>query len=338
MFEPTEALRVFAALQLAAVTLEHGMLAAGLLPPLAAAGYLAESGYALLRIRKLQLAVVAASAKWLATEAGLALDLGRRFQHLAAAAGQQLVGSVAALTPIFGSLRYQPAMAWTTSAPPPSNLTDLMRRLQTSAARKGCVRIEQLSSAGHREFVIYLPGTQNWSPIPGRTPFDLASDLRLYSGQSAPALTAVQKTLRTAGVGSKAGDTVTFVAHSQGAMIAAKLANQPEPYAVRAIITAGGPSGAMPVPNALTRVAIEHRSDIVPKLALTAQPETPVQVTAVIKTPDDTEAHDMTAYLKSAEGIDAGNGYAKVERLTQKVLASLASGGSVKVSQWQLVP
>jgi pimeloyl-ACP methyl ester carboxylesterase len=129
-----------------------------------------------------------------------------------------------------------------------------------------------------------------------------------------------------AGVG--AGDSVMFVGHSQGGLVAANLASAAgaqtngagarrglasnPAYRVAGLVTVGAPiahlAGKLEVPT----MAIEHTNDVVPKLSLKANPLTENWVTVSRETPTDpannrsdlVEAHDLEAYRDTAKQAD----------------------------------
>ncbi|MEN9753529.1 MAG: hypothetical protein RL670_1220, partial [Actinomycetota bacterium] len=103
-------------------------------------------------------------------------------------------------------------------APAPSSLRVMLNRLDATAKlADGTVRIESWAAGGRNHFLVYLPGTQDWSPIAGSNPLNLTSDLQAAAAGRSDAQTAVMAALRAAG--AKSGDELIFVAHSQGGLV-----------------------------------------------------------------------------------------------------------------------
>jgi hypothetical protein len=200
---------------------------------------------------------------------------------------------------------------------PPRNLEALVGRLaQTAGSAEAQVRIERFGSS----VVVYIPGTKTWNPIAGKNPLDATSNLWAMHGPGVAASErAVVKAMGLAGVG--VGDSVMFVGHSQGGLVAANLASAagarrgtaPKPaYRVAGLVTVGAPiahlAGKLEVPT----LALEHTNDVVPKLSLKANPLTENWVTVSRETPTDpannrsdlVEAHDLEAYRETAKQAD----------------------------------
>ncbi|WP_432512951.1 hypothetical protein [Kineococcus sp. SYSU DK001] len=134
----------------------------------------------------------------------------------------------------------------------------------------GGIRLERVTQAdGRVGWVVEIPGTQDWTPLPASTttPMDLTTNLRAVAGQPTATGAAVVAALRQAGVG--AGEPVLLAGHSQGGLTAASLAADP---AVRAefhvthLLTAGSPVDGIAVPEGVRTVSFEHTGDVVPAL------------------------------------------------------------------------
>ncbi len=204
---------------------------------------------------------------------------------------------------------------------PPRNIETLVSRLmQTAGSPEAQVRIERFGSS----VFAYIPGTKTWNPIAGKNPLDATSNLWAMRGPGVAASErAVAKAMGVAGVG--AGDSVMFVGHSQGGLVAANLASaaggantgtrrdSAKPaYRVAGLVTLGAPiahlAGKLEVPT----LALEHTNDVVPKLSLKANPLTENWVTVSRETPTDpantrndlVEAHDLGAYRDTAKQAD----------------------------------
>jgi hypothetical protein len=126
------------------------------------------------------------------------------------------------------------------------------------------IRIETYRLAnGDTHAEVYIAGTHDWGVGSGHTPFDLESNLKLVAGRAAASVVATTQALRQAGV--KPGDSVTFVGHSQGGAVATTLAESGV-YRTTGLVTAGSPTGTLPVRGQYPAVMIEHTNDVVPGL------------------------------------------------------------------------
>ena len=196
---------------------------------------------------------------------------------------------------------------------PPRNIETLVLRLmQTAESPEPRIRIERYGSS----VFVFVPGTKTWNPIAGKNPLDATSNLWAMRGPGVAASErAVAKAMGLAGVG--AGDSVMFVGHSQGGLVAANLASarrdSTKPtYRVAGLVTLGAPiahlAGKIEVPT----LALEHSNDVVPKLSLQANPLTENWVTVSRETlteplddrNDLVEAHDLEAYKDTAKQAD----------------------------------
>ena len=227
---------------------------------------------------------------------------------------------------VFGLLSEGPVSAVETGKPvavmPPRNIEALVSRLiQTAGSANARVRIERFGSS----VFVYIPGTKTWNPIAGKNPLDATSNLGAMQGPGVAASErAVAKAMGLAGVG--AGDSVMFVGHSQGGLVAANLASaaggaatsagardSAKPaYRVAGLITLGAPIAHLVGKLEVPTLALEHTNDVVPKLSLKANPLTENWVTVSRETPTDpanatndlVEAHDLEAYKETAKEAD----------------------------------
>ena len=167
------------------------------------------------------------------------------------------------------------------------------------------IRIETFSSeSGADETDVYLAGTQSWSVGTSEDPFDMESNIALIAGISAASLVAVEAAMRRAGV--TPGDRVSFVGHSQGGLIAARLAESGR-YATTSLLTVGAPLGTAPLRGNYPALAIAHTDDVVPGLGGAAKPSgiTRVETSSGAAPLDVAGAHSRDRYGATAERIDA---------------------------------
>lgn len=144
--------------------------------------------------------------------------------------------------------------------------TNIAERVGRIPAGETPIRIERyVTDSGETEIDVYLAGTQEWGVGATVEPFDMESNLALVAGVSAASMVAVEAAMGKAGV--KPGDRVSFVGHSQGGLLAARLAESGR-YATSSLLTVGAPLGtvapsgnypaharATPRPRVITRYA-----------------------------------------------------------------------------------
>jgi hypothetical protein len=208
---------------------------------------------------------------------------------------------------------------------PPSGVGDLLRRIPTRARQDGesvgvpqkppLVHVERMDGPAGRAWVVSVPGTANWSPVAGSTPFDLTGDVRLLAGKRTAGMAGVVAAMRETGV--QRGEPVLLVGHSQGGLIAAALAADPavrREFSIRRVLTSGAPIASVPIPDAVPVLSIEHTDDLVPRLDGSANRDRPnwITVSAAASTVDLSAAdraepllaHRIELYGRTAERID----------------------------------
>lgn len=133
--------------------------------------------------------------------------------------------------------------------------------LQQAASRiaeRAEIRVERYAMpGGARQFVVYIAGTR------ADTAFDMASNVELYGGRKSASYEAVRGALHRAG--AQPGDILHAVGHSQGGMIADRMALEGE-FDVRTVVSFGSPIQAE-VPASTLVVDVRHDDDIVASLA-----------------------------------------------------------------------
>jgi hypothetical protein len=169
----------------------------------------------------------------------------RRFGHASVPAASRLTGT---REPVIV------AEATRRAGTPVASLAQAVSRIPSKAA----VRVERYAMpGGSRQFVVYIAGTGAGSA------FDMGSNGKLYGGERSASYEAVREALTRSG--AKPGDIVHEVGHSQGAMIAGRVALEGE-YDVRTVVTAGSPIQAE-LPATVLSVELRHADDLVPVLA-----------------------------------------------------------------------
>ncbi len=145
---------------------------------------------------------------------------------------------------------------------PPATLTEIAERIPGEGDSR--VRVDRMVMAdGSVEFAVYISGMQSFG-FGGEDPFDMSSNLDLYSGERSVSYDAVMEALRQAG--ASAGDTVHAFGHSQGAMIASRLATAGD-FVVPTLVTFGSPI-QVDAGESVLAVALRHTDD--PVVALSA--------------------------------------------------------------------
>ncbi|WP_411722305.1 hypothetical protein [Mycetocola sp.] len=190
--------------------------------------------------------------------------------HFLGDEGAGVVGlsSVAgALLILAGRNAYTPTpLTVTRSAPSPvsapASLGDAAARIPSSGAGNPQVRVERYGRDGEASYAVYIAGTSAFS-TGGDEPFDMASNLAGIAGSDTAAQQATVEAMDDAGI--RPGDPVSFFGHSQGGLVAARIAAS-EVYSTQALVTFGSPSGQIPIPDQVAHVAVEHAEDITPAL------------------------------------------------------------------------
>lgn len=179
------------------------------------------------------------------------------------------------------------------------------------AGRAGDIGLTRIVTTGpdgvpRVSWVIDLPGTKQWQPVPGARPGlnDLASNLELMAGTPNGRVQAVEQILRAAGVA--AHEPVLLVGHSQGGMVAVRAAQELHGrYAVSHVVTAGSPVGGMAPPPGVQVLSLENRYDVVP--LADGKDNREGQVTVVFEHQTGTVAGNhgtFSAYVPAAHALD----------------------------------
>ncbi|WP_170285663.1 hypothetical protein [Microbacterium rhizomatis] len=172
-----------------------------------------------------------------------------------AATGAGTLPATARLSPGLGHARVT-ALAPPTAGTAPATLAEAAGRIPggQSAAR---VRVERYTMTdGSKQFAVYVSGTRAIGPD-ARDPFDMNSNLELYTGHGSASYEATVAALREAG--AQPGDVVHAFGHSQGAMITAHLALEGE-YDTRTLVSFGSPVEA-DVGDRTLSVSLRHSDD-----------------------------------------------------------------------------
>lgn len=183
---------------------------------------------------------------------------------------------------------------------PPRSISELVARIPSGESQ---LRIERYETDGQQRWVAYIAGTQSLGMATDAEPFDMASNLQAVGDRPAASENAVRQALLAAGV--HAGDQLVLVGHSQGGLVAARLAESGDFHVVQCV-TVGAPLG--PIADDTPTLAIVHRGDVVPGLGGTALPppqRITVQATAAM--PADSglmDEHSLDRYRQTAALVD----------------------------------
>ena len=210
--------------------------------------------------------------------------------------------------------------ATTIAVAPVRSLQDVMERLlDTEEVPGGAVRIERWTDpAGVVRRVVLIPGTKDWLNLTGN-PFDSEADVALMAGRMPDAAAMVAAALEADG--ARSGDPVLLAGHSLGGIVAAALAGNADfasRFDVRAVVTAGSPTGRISLPSTVNALHLEGTRDIVPGLDGKPNPDTPTRVTVHHDARDSHlpqlkgagedigSAHHLNTYAQTARLIDEG--------------------------------
>jgi len=196
---------------------------------------------------------------------------------------------------------------------PPRGAADLMRALAVRGAHNdggGSIDVRTLQGPGGRRVIVDITGTTVWNLNPGRwTPevSDVGTDLRALANRSSVFERGVAQALRQAGV--TPDEPIMLVGHSQGGMIAARLAAHlpAAEFTVTHLVTAGAPIGLAAVPASVSVLSVQNSGDVVPELDGADNPRRANWITVRTAHGDNTvlAKHSMRAYLAGAQDLDA---------------------------------
>ena len=138
----------------------------------------------------------------------------------------------------------------------------------------------RIDAQGRGHWVVDVPGTEDWGVKMPPNPSDATANVRSMAGLPSslyPAIgTAVAAAMKAQGVRPGA-EPVMLVGHSQGGIVAARLARNPQfrtRFRVTHLITVAAPASRIAIPTSVQALSIEHTSDPVPRLDGTEEPDT----------------------------------------------------------------
>lgn len=186
---------------------------------------------------------------------------------------------------------------------PPSSISDLAQRIPDSSPGTPQIRIEKYGEPGEESWAIYVGGTVDMTTADTDEAFDFESDVALMADADGGGYRAVVQAMRDAGI--SADDSVTIVGHSQGGLIAERVAQEGH-YNVDTVVTFGAPTTDADLPEGVTAYAVEHRDDVVPALGGFSDGSERVVVSgdSTGEGDDWLSAHAMSEYERTAEAMD----------------------------------
>lgn len=141
----------------------------------------------------------------------------------------------------------------------PATLAAAAGRIPTGDGSR--IRVERYSMPdGTRQYAVYVRGTTGSDDDEA---FDMTSNVQLYAGQQSASYEAVLEALHEAG--AERGDVVHAFGHSQGAMVASRLAVEGG-FDTQTLVTFGSPVDTQ-VGDGTLSVAVRHRDDPIAALA-----------------------------------------------------------------------
>ena len=158
--------------------------------------------------------------------------------------------------------------------PAPGSLADLAADDIDVEGRPGQVRVVEVDGPEGARWVVEVPGTQSASLIAGRDVFDPTSDVRLMAAEASAVAAAVAGALARAQAATGRSpeqlraEPVLLSGHSQGGIVAAALASDPDfraRHRVSDVVALGAPVGAFPM-TGVRVLSVEHTQDLVPRL------------------------------------------------------------------------
>jgi pimeloyl-ACP methyl ester carboxylesterase len=157
---------------------------------------------------------------------------------------------------------------------------------------------------------VNITGTTDWGFANRHNSIvsNVGTNLRALGNEPTTYAAGVLLAMRASGI--RQGEPVMLVGHSQGGLVAARLATDlagSSEFTVTHVVTAGAPIGLIDVPSSVQVLSLENRSDVVPDLDGIGNPTRPNQLTVSV----DRGGHGLgghgleTAYLPAAADVDA---------------------------------
>ncbi len=212
---------------------------------------------------------------------------------------------------------------------PPGSFTAAVARIPAAEPHRPQVRIEKTPSAAF----VYIGGTVTGSIARGPEPWDMTSNIAAMAGQVSDSERGVRAALSAAGVTN--ADRIVVVGHSQGGLVAQRLAADPQ-LRVSDVVLVGSPQAPGGVAPGVHVVALENRNDPIPALGGMA-PESRADVT-VARTPiippgEPLAAHNVSVYRDLASEADASHNPALIN-VRREIFGT--ENTSCQASEWRV--
>ena len=222
----------------------------------------------------------------------------------------RVLGTMGLVSPMLAErAEFEVAVSVPMPVRPSAGVAGVLDRVAAAGAVPGAVTVDEVRRPGaRRAFVVAIPGTQDWSPVPAVDPLDATADVATLAGASTAIAAAVVRALEIAG--ARPGEPVLLAGHSLGGMVAAQLAADPvvrERFSVTCVVTAGSPVAHYRVPGAVAVLSLEHTDDVVPALDGADNPDrrTWVTVRRASGAPrSPAGAHGLDRYAATAAIVD----------------------------------
>lgn len=231
----------------------------------------------------------------------------------------------------------------------PGSLEDLMLSLNDTNLldakepdRHGAIQIQRIVENGQERFIVYIPGTDDMSPIPqdGDHARDMETNYQLIGGMDTAYGRGIQQAMLDAGL---EGKDVMLVGHSQGGMVSTSLAADADftrHFNVQHVVTAGSPTAQVAdLPSGTSAIHFENRGDAVPLLDGEDNPDQPNRTTVKFDegSSDVGDNHDILHYANGAAAADAStNGSIQDQIRRMQEDGYLGSGTVEDVSTYQI--
>ena len=214
------------------------------------------------------------------------------------------------------------------------SLNDPNKIDQVDPERPGAIQIQRIVENEQDRFVVYIPGTDDLSPIPQDEEHarDMEANYQLIGGMDSAYGQGIQQAMLDAGL---EGKDVMLVGHSQGGMVSALLAANPDftrHFNVQHVVTAGSPTAQVPdLPAGTSAIHFENRGDAVPLLDGEDNPDQPNRTTVKFDegTSDIGGNHDIDHYVHGAAAADASTNGSIQDQIRHMQEGGYLGGGTV---------
>ena len=212
---------------------------------------------------------------------------------------------------------------------PPASFSAVVARIPAADPQSPQVRIEKTPSAAF----VYVGGTIAGGLSGGREPWDMASNIAAITGQVSDSERGVRAVMAASGVTS--ADRIVVVGHSQGGLVAQRLAADPQ-LRVSDVVLVGSPQTPGGVAPGVHVVALENSNDPIPALggrASEGRADVTVARTPLIDRGDPLAAHHLLEYRELASEADASRDPALIN--TRREIFG-AEKAACQASEWRV--